>query len=795
MAPLSLLGLLVPVLSAAQGDYQKYMSQYAGDYEKYMHGGGGNGGSGDYEKYYKKYMSQYGSGASGGYEKFMSQYAGDYASKYMPSAESKSAEAKPVSLAAADESHSKKDSASKSDEAEQGGYQQYMNQAGDYKQYLQSYGGDYSKYMQGQGSQAGGYKQYMQSYGGDYSKYMQGQGSQAGDYKQYMQSYADDYSKYMQGQGSQAGGYKQYMQSYGGDYSKYMQGQGSQGSGYKQYMDHGSHGGDYQQYMKGYTKYMQGSSAQGAQGNPALLLADASSSSAPKKSHSDSEHKGSGSEHKGSEASEKDKAEPEPQEMSERQREQLERQREKQHLQEELSSERASLHAELASEHARLQKELAAEAKQAAARAAEKAAAAKEGKGSGPALFVGEPGPEVKETAELDAEKQRLHDELASERASLRKELAAEQEHLRQELEAEAKQERQEREQEQKEEQAEKEREEKEKKEEPLRESESERERERPFHPSLPSTKPVNHGRAKCPGSLLLARPLLRLVEEEERERESERERTRSQRGASHGTGRAGSRSDSIAAAGATGGLCWKDSKQVAGLAAESFYPQPLQVNMGMIVSIFIMLCGSGLYASRMPRQHLTGVGWALLNTFFAVADRLLQRLMLAPDLAPVDISKCGVTLLNNLGGLVPVLLCAIATEEFREGVRQASCGDLGCGPPWKDVPHVSDLTLPSYSWLLASCVVGVGLSYTGIWCQSLISATSFLVLINASKFAIVCIEALFMNSYQLTWAQVLGALITIFGAVTFGQARESQSLVEKPPPETEPLLVPPARV
>lgn len=72
----------------------------------------------------------------------------------------------------------------------------------------------------------------------------------------------------------------------------------------------------------------------------------------------------------------------------------------------------------------------------------------------------------VKETAELDAEKQRLHDELASERESLRKELAAEQEHLRQELAAEAKQERQEREEEQKEEQAEKEREQKENKQE-----------------------------------------------------------------------------------------------------------------------------------------------------------------------------------------------------------------------------------------------------------------------------------------------------------------------------------------
>eukprot|EP00435_Cladocopium_sp_Y103_P026698 s2919_g6.t1 len=80
-----------------------------------------------------------------------------------------------------------------------------------------------------------------------------------------------------------------------------------------------------------------------------------------------------------------------------------------------------------------------------------------------------------------------------------------------------------------------------------------------------------------------------------------------------------------------------------------------------------------------------------------------------------------------------------------------------------------------------------VGISYTGIWCQSLISATSFFILINVNKFAIIGIEAVFMSK-ELTWAQVMGALITIFGGVTYGKAQEALS--EK---EVEPLVAKPA--
>ncbi len=44
------------------------------------------------------------------------------------------------------------------------------------------------------------------------------------------------------------------------------------------------------------------------------------------------------------------------------------------------------------------------------------------------------------------------------------------------------------------------------------------------------------------------------------------------------------------------------------------------------------MFAGVALYTLDMPSTHYTGVFWVFLNSFFAVGDRLLQRLMLAQD-------------------------------------------------------------------------------------------------------------------------------------------------------------------
>merc|ERR1712117_513436 len=160
---------------------------------------------------------------------------------------------------------------------------------------------------------------------------------------------------------------------------------------------------------------------------------------------------------------------------------------------------------------------------------------------------------------------------------------------------------------------------------------------------------------------------------------------------------------------------------------------------------------------------------WAVLNNFFAVGDRLLQRLMLAKDQAPVDISKTGVTLLNNLLGMVPLLAAALLTNEFP-----------------KVQPAVQSLDALGITWITISCFVGVGISYTGVWAQSLISATSFLVLINANKFAILFIEVFVMKDKTLGVWQLTGATVSILSAVLYGKAREAVEKLEEPKQDIE---------
>jgi len=157
-----------------------------------------------------------------------------------------------------------------------------------------------------------------------------------------------------------------------------------------------------------------------------------------------------------------------------------------------------------------------------------------------------------------------------------------------------------------------------------------------------------------------------------------------------------------------------------------------------------------------MPEDHFNGVCWAMLNNFLAVGDRLLQRLMLSKDQSPVDISKTGVTFLNNSLGCIPIFLAAYLTSEF------------------DTVPSAMH-ELDTQGWVLVvlSCIVSVGICYTGIWVQSLITATSFLVLVNASKFGVIFLEAYVMKEKTLQPMQVLGSCTTILAGIAYGKAPE----------------------
>jgi hypothetical protein len=200
-------------------------------------------------------------------------------------------------------------------------------------------------------------------------------------------------------------------------------------------------------------------------------------------------------------------------------------------------------------------------------------------------------------------------------------------------------------------------------------------------------------------------------------------------------------------------------------LPIEMCFPNPIKLSGPMIISLVVSLIGMGIYISIMDfnEGNLAGIGWTLANNGFAVVDRLLQRLMLAKDQDPVDISTAGATLLNNTLGIIPLLCGGLLSGEFSQ------------------VPEaVRSLDSVKLFWVLSSCFVGAGISYTGVWVTSLISATSFLVLINANKFFIIFLEVGVMKSKELSFWQAIGAAISILAGIAYGKARDAVHSVEK---------------
>lgn len=182
--------------------------------------------------------------------------------------------------------------------------------------------------------------------------------------------------------------------------------------------------------------------------------------------------------------------------------------------------------------------------------------------------------------------------------------------------------------------------------------------------------------------------------------------------------------------------IVMRNASPLVALMMERFYPEPIRISRAMVAAIVMMVLGALMYVSRLSGNHWQGVGWVFLNSAIAVADRLLQRLLLSKDQKPVDISKSGITFINNA-----VVFATLSS--------------------WDQV------------YILLTCLIGLSICYTGIWAQSLISATSFLVMVNANKFLIIGIEAFGMHTKVLTLTQLLGATLSIVGGVCYGRARQ----------------------
>ena len=166
------------------------------------------------------------------------------------------------------------------------------------------------------------------------------------------------------------------------------------------------------------------------------------------------------------------------------------------------------------------------------------------------------------------------------------------------------------------------------------------------------------------------------------------------------------------------------------------------------------------------------GLTLLLLNMAVASLERLLQRRLLAVEV--VDVSKPGMMLLNN--GIGFVLTAVVAAFVPGEYARLRAIFSEN-----KDSRAL---------YVCASALVAVGISSTGLWFQSHVSATTFMVAGGACKgVLIVAGIAFFADTAQP--AAVLGAVASLVASFAYAsQQRESSrarvpadGAKQRPPP------------
>merc|ERR1719420_1153365 len=145
-------------------------------------------------------------------------------------------------------------------------------------------------------------------------------------------------------------------------------------------------------------------------------------------------------------------------------------------------------------------------------------------------------------------------------------------------------------------------------------------------------------------------------------------------------------------------------------------------LNAMVVGSILVMLMGAVIYAGGLKDFSILGVCLAVANLILAVTERMTSRRLLTEECNGLALEIC--TLVNNFLGMIPTLALAFFTKEMAQQTESVAIAK------WMD-PKVLVL-------LVFSGAIGLGIGYYGFACQKAISATSFLVLQNISKVAVV---------------------------------------------------------
>lgn len=196
-------------------------------------------------------------------------------------------------------------------------------------------------------------------------------------------------------------------------------------------------------------------------------------------------------------------------------------------------------------------------------------------------------------------------------------------------------------------------------------------------------------------------------------------------------------------------------------LPIERVFNEPIVADQWTWASLIMILFGIVLYmwqslSTQKPHDLVAGVTLMLLNLVVAMFERLYQRKLIAVE--PVDVSKTGMLLLNNLGAIVPVTLLLLVP-----GLNETHA--------WKnDWPKAKFI---DWTLLMVSGVCGIAIGWTAINAQQYVTATTMLVITNLNKIVVVAVGILFMGDPHSPIA-LLGISMALGGGVCYALARQN---------------------
>lgn len=186
------------------------------------------------------------------------------------------------------------------------------------------------------------------------------------------------------------------------------------------------------------------------------------------------------------------------------------------------------------------------------------------------------------------------------------------------------------------------------------------------------------------------------------------------------------------------------------------------KVNMPIVLSLLVTLIGAIMYAQGLQGVSILGVTFAVVNMGITVCDRILQRRLLTQECKDLHVVVC--TMVTNFFGMLPCVVLAFATSQISELPKHKVY--------WTD-PRIITL-------LCLSGVVSIGIGALGFEVQRRISATSFLIMQNVSKIAVILIGVVIFGDTVKSPMASAGLLVSLVGGFTYSRLQMMLNAEEK---------------